>query len=250
MSNSTASMPRTGHLKSGFLEGLPPADLKNILAAATEQRFQANTVIVQRGESAEQLFLLTKGRARLFFLTSEGEKTLLVWLTPGKIFGGGAFLSKPNLYLVSTEAETESWALVWDRSTLRGLARRYPRLVENALLLASEYLAWHVVDHLALTCHSARQRLAHLLISLACVIGQKVPGGIELDATNEELASAANISRFTACHLLGAWQRRHIVEKRRGKILLRSLERLEGHRTITHAKRIFYPRDKYDRAAS
>jgi CRP-like cAMP-binding protein len=122
--------------------------------------------------------------------------------------------------------------------------------VENALLLASEYLAWHVVDHLALTYHSARQRLAHLLISLACVIGQKVPGGIELDATNEELASAANISRFTACHLLGAWQRRHIVEKRRGKILLRSLERLEGHRTITHAKRIFYPRDKYDRAAS
>jgi CRP-like cAMP-binding protein len=122
--------------------------------------------------------------------------------------------------------------------------------VENALLLASEYLAWHLVDHLALTSHTARERLAHLLISLSGVIGQKIPGGIEIDATNEELASASNISRFSVCRLLGAWQRKHVVEKHRGKILLRSPERLEGHRGVAHAKQIFYPQDKSDRAAS
>jgi CRP-like cAMP-binding protein len=98
--------------------------------------------------------------------------------------------------------------------------------MQNAFLLASEYLGWHMVDRTALTSHTARQRLAHLLISLARVIGQQVPGGIELDATNEELASASNISPFTVSRLLGELERKHAVKKRRGKILLRSLERL------------------------
>jgi hypothetical protein len=64
------------------------------------------------------------------------------------------------------------------------------------------------------------------------VIGQKVPGGIELDATNEELASASNISPFSVSRLLSEWERKHAVEKRRGKILLRSLERLKGPGTV------------------
>jgi CRP-like cAMP-binding protein len=232
VSASTASLLFASHLKSKFLEGLAPPDLKIILAAATERRFPANTVIVKQGKPADHLFLLTKGRARLFYLTEEGDKTLLVWLTPGKVFGGGALISKPSLYLVSTEAQKECWALVWDRATIQGLAARYPRLMQNAFLLASEYLGWHLVDHVALTCHTARQRLAHLLVSLARVIGQKVPGGIELDATNEELASASNTSAFSVSRLLSEWERKHVVEKRRGKVLLRSLEGLISRETL------------------
>jgi hypothetical protein len=58
------------------------------------------------------------------------------------------------------------------------------------------------------------------VICLAELIGQKVPGGLEVDATNEELANAANITQFTASRLLSEWQRNRAVLKRRGKILL------------------------------
>jgi CRP-like cAMP-binding protein len=231
VSASTASLPFASHLKSKFLEGLAPHELKIILAAATERLFHANTVIVHQGKPADHFFLLTKGRARLFYITEEGDKTLLIWLTPGKVFGGGALIPKPSLYLVSTEVQKESTVLVWDRATIQRLAAQYPRLMQNAFLLASEYLGWHMVDRASLTCHTARQRLAHLLISLARVIGQKVPGGIELDATNEELANASNISPFSVSRLLSGWERKHAVEKRRGKILLRSLGRLIGPET-------------------
>src|SRR5256885_12937395 len=54
--------------------------------------------------------------------------------------------------------------LVWDRATLRNLAGRYPRLLENGLLIAYDYLAWYVADHVALTSHTARQRLAGVLV--------------------------------------------------------------------------------------
>lgn len=217
------------NLKSRFFDGLPPRDLKVILASATPRRYLRNSIVVNQGNPADHLFLLTKGRARYFYITEEGRKSLLFWLTPGDVFGGSALLSTPSCYLVSTETIKDSSVLEWSRGTIRNLAACYPRLLENALLTASDYLAWYLAAHVALTSHTARQRLARVLVCLAETIGQKVEGGFEFDATNEELASAANITRFTASRLLRGWQKDRAVAKRRGKILLRSPERLLLH---------------------
>ena len=116
--------------------------------------------------------------------------------------------------------------LVWSRATLRNLAARYPRLLENALLIASDYLAWYLADHVALISLTARQRLARVLVCLAETIGAKSSDGFEFDATNEELAGAANVTPFTASRLLSEWQSNSAVVKRRGKILLRIPEKL------------------------
>ena len=228
-------MPASGiaivspELRSRFLQGIPPEDLKVILASAMPRRYLRNSIVVNQDTPADHLFLLTKGRARYFYTTEEGRKNLLFWLTPGDVFGGAAFLFTPSSYLVSTETVKDSSVLVWNRVTIRSLGARYPRLVENALLTASDYLVWYVAAHVALTSHTARQRLARVLICLAETIGQKVQGGFEFDATNEELASAANITPFTASRLLRGWQKDCAVVKRRGKILLRSPERLLLH---------------------
>jgi CRP-like cAMP-binding protein len=53
-----------------------------------------------------------------------------------------------------------------------------------------------------------------------------MPDGIEVDVTHEELANAANVTPFTASRALNEWQRNRIVKKLRGKVLLRSPERL------------------------
>jgi len=115
---------------------------------------------------------------------------------------------------------------MWDRPTLRRLTARYPRLLENTCLIAYDYLAWYVADHVALTSHNARQRLARVLVCLAESIGKKVADGFEFDATNEELASAANVKHFTASRLLSEWHRIRAISKRRGRIIVRSADRL------------------------
>jgi CRP-like cAMP-binding protein len=222
--------PRTAHeqvkLKSRFLAGLAPRDLKTVLDAAKQRCFPAGSVLVHQGDRADHLFLITSGRARFFFNTQEGKKIILMWLTPGEIFGGAAILSVPSQYLVSAESLKDSTMLVWDRPTLRSLATRYPRLQENASLVAYDYLAWYVADHVALISKDARKRLARLLVSLALMIGEESEDGFEFDATNEELAGAANITPFTASRLLSKWQRDRVLLKRRSKIFLRSPERL------------------------
>ena len=213
-------------LKPRFLEGLAPPEIKAVLAAAKLRRYMANSVVTNQGHPAEHLFLLLRGRARHFFITPDGQKTLLLWLPPGDTFGGAAFLSKPFQYLVSTETVKSSYVLVWDRATMRGFAGRCPRLVENALLIAFDYLVAYRAMHVSMTRHTARQRLATVLVNLASGIGQEVAGGVELDVNNEELANEANVTLFTASRLLSEWQRNGIVVKNRGKVLLRFPEQL------------------------
>jgi CRP-like cAMP-binding protein len=183
-------------------------------------------VLVNQETPADHLFLLTEGRARHFFITPDGERILLFWIGPGDICGTAALLPTSSSYQVSTETLKDSRVLVWDRATIRGLAARYPRLWDNAHLIASDYFAWYLASHVALSCHTAQERLAQIIVTLAGTIGHKVPSGVELDVTNEELANAANITLFTSSRLLSRWHRHGAMVKSRGKILLHSPERL------------------------
>jgi len=227
-----APMPASGvatefvGLRSQFLDGLTLACRKTILATAAQRRFLANSVITNQDHPAGHLFLLTKGLVRFFTVTEEGKKLLFRWIGPGDLIGGRTVLSSHSSYLLSTETVTKSSALVWDRPTIRGLIARYPRLLENALLTASDFVAWHLAAHIGIICHTARQRVAEVLVTLARTIGQETPDGVALPITNEELANAANVTPFTVSRLMSEWQRDGALVKRRRKVLLRSPERL------------------------
>ena len=212
--------------QSRFLEGIGEADLGLILAYAMERRVSAGTVVTRQGAPATELFLIVKGRARYFTSTLDGDKILLRWLPQGDIFGGAALLADPSAYRVSTEIIRDASLLVWTRASIRALAARYPKIMENGLSIVGDYLDWYIGAHLALSSQTARQRLAGVLVSLAPLHGRAVPGGVELDVTNEELASAAHITLFTASRILNEWQRRRAIVKRRGHVVLRAPERL------------------------
>lgn len=170
--------------------------------------------------------MLLSGRVRYFTLTEDGRRVILRWLLPGDVFGAMAILHDPDQYLVSTESVRDSELLVWNRADLRRLVIRYPRLLENVLAIAADYFRWYVTAHLALISHSAQQRLARVLVHLAKDSGHREENGIALDVTNEELADAAHITRFSTSRLLSEWQRKGFLTKGRGKLILVSPDRL------------------------
>ena len=208
-----------------LLRRLKPHEIDFVLAAGRPRRVPAGSLITYQGEPAEDLLLLLKGRARFFYEIPD-KKLILKWITPGHTFGGAALVSGPSTYLVSTEAVQDSMVLEWNGPTIRNLARRFPGILENAQSINMDYVSWYISAHAALTSKSARERLASVILGLAKSVGQKVSGGIELDVTNEELADSANITPYTTSRFINEWQRSSAVRKRRGKILLRSPERL------------------------
>jgi CRP-like cAMP-binding protein len=212
--------------QSRFLGGISAPDVAAILREARPRRFRPESIITHQGDAATELFLITKGRARHFVTAPDGQKVLLLWLPVGEIFGGATLLAERSAYRVSTEAVKDTTTLVWSRSTMQALAARYPRIRDNALWIASDYLDWYLAAHIALSCHTASQRLAGVMVSMGPLLGRVVPGGLELDVTNEELANAAHITPFTASRLLSEWHRQRAVIKRRGRVVLVSPDQL------------------------
>jgi CRP-like cAMP-binding protein len=225
MSASPTRAPRAT-LKSPLLEGLSPSEADCVLRAATARRFLARSVITNQHEPATKLFLLLEGRGRFFYMTPEGQRILLPWILAGEVFGAASVQRSADTYLCSTETLEDSRVLVWDTATIRGLMARYPVLMDNLLTISRGYIDWFFAAHIGLSCYSARYRLAHALINLARAIGRSVPGGFELTITNEELASTASVTPFTASRLLSEWHRSGALTKSRGKVLVRSRERL------------------------
>src|SRR5215471_7826154 len=199
------------HPSSRIFEGLSRPARNAILATASTLRFSIDTVVTNQGEPADRFFLLVKGCARYFFITPDGRKVYLLWLAPGEVFGGSSMLAKPSLFLVSTEVVKNSRVLVWSRDTIRSLAEQFPQLLDNGLGVATDYLTWYLASHLSLVCETGRQRLAHVLVSLANGIGKKCSSGVCLDVTNEQLANTANITLFTVSRLLSHWHREGAV---------------------------------------
>lgn len=213
-------------LESRLFEGISPSDVSLILRSARLRRFQAHSLITSEGHRADKLFLIIEGHARAFVTTPKGQKIVLFWIPPGDISGARALLSRPMEYLVSMEAVTDALALVWKRPDILSLSKQHRPLLENALVIASDYVeVWRDL-HLEAMYHTASQRVARVLCSLAKGLGRKVAEGIELNVNNEELANEANVTIFTVSRLLSQWHRKGLLVKGRGRVVLHSPEEL------------------------
>jgi CRP/FNR family transcriptional regulator, nitrogen oxide reductase regulator len=217
---------RLGKLAPRFLEGLPPDDLAVVLRASTLKRFHARSIIANEGEPADRMFLLLEGLARTFSVTGSGEKVVLLWVPAGEVAAGRALLSKPTDYLVTTETVTDCTALMWTRSAIQPLSLQYPRLLQNALLIASDYLAAYRDLHIGASYDSASIRVAKVLNKLARGMGRRGFEGIVINISNEELANEANVTIFTVSRLLSEWHRNGLLVKSRGRVMVLSPEEL------------------------
>jgi CRP-like cAMP-binding protein len=159
-------------------------------------------------------------------MSPQGKKIIVLWVRPGELIGGASLLSKRQEYVLNAEAVNKCSALVWDRAMIRPLAAASPRLLENALLLAYDYLILYRIRHVTVSCHSAPRRVAQVLGYMAKDMGQKVSKGMELQIKNEELAHEANVTIFTVSRLMGEWQRKGLLTKGRGSVIVTQPDKL------------------------
>ena len=210
----------------GLFKGLTKTQIDVIKTAGAERKFGASETIVRSKEPAIRLFLVEKGCVNYSVVTSEGREILLGRLAPGDVFGVGAFLSEPAEHFGTAKAINCTEVLTWDCQLIRQLARAYPRLAENALAIALRSINGHAERHIALVSRTARERVARALTILGTRVGRVLSAGVEIDIKNEDLASLADVNLFTASRLLQLWERKGILAKSRGRVLIRFPEKL------------------------
>jgi CRP-like cAMP-binding protein len=214
--------------RSKFLDALTPTEAQVVLAAATEEPFFPGQVLQWQGETAHRMRLPLSGLVEAYKLVDEGCKLFLGWGSPGDVFGLSTLLNESSPYQVTVEAAQRGSLLTWDLSSSRMLVGQFPNMVRAAHSVLASYLD-DFIDLLAVRSFlTARQRLARILVKSARQVGRVGHDGVELDLTNAQIALMAQVGLFTTARQLSKWQALGIVTKKRGKILLRSLPRLEN----------------------
>ena len=204
-----------------LLSDLPPDDVRALLAVARRRTFGKGEVVFHRGDPADSLHLIARGRFAARITTSTGDSVLLDVLGPGQAFGELALLL-PGAQRTATVAALEDGET---RSIFRDdfalLQRTHPGVKDVLLRLLAEQLRRasdriveaHFVD--------ADTRVRRRLCSLA-----ETYDGAVVPLTQEELAAMAGTSRATVNRVLRDEERRGAVELQRGRVTVLDADEL------------------------
>jgi len=210
------------HLFSGF----SPSDIAGIMAAGVVRRIAAGQIIVQANDPGTHLFLIQTGVVDYYRLSSEGQQVLITQLLPGDHFGLVTMLKKPVGYMGTAETTGETLLYVWEHTWIRNFVAKHSLLMENAFRIALEYVRLYSERHLALVSDDAQDRLRQAISQLEVRAGHPHARGLEVEITNERLASLADIGYYTTSRLLNKWKRIGAIEKGRGKVVVLSPEKM------------------------
>ena len=190
---------------------LPEDEVRRMISVARRRRFGRNEVVFHRGDPADTLHLIAKGRFGSRVTTQLGETVTVAVQGAGEAFGELALVepgAKRSTSVVALEAG-ETYSI--GRDEFDALRERYPsvndvlvRLLAQRLRRQSELLAEALFV-------PADTRVLRRVCELAQLYGGDIP------LTQEDVAGLAGTSRATVNRVLRAEAKRGTVELRRGR---------------------------------
>lgn len=207
-----------------YLSGLDEATLKALARVAVRRRYDAGQMIFVEGEPCAGLFIVERGRVKIFKLSPGGREQILHIFGAGEGFNDVAVLDGgPNP--VNVMALEPTSVLVIDRPSMVDLLERYPALsravIEN-LASRARHLVSLVED---LSLRTVVGRLAKLLLEQASgeVDLERFPQGL----THAQMAARLGTVREVITRSLHKLEDEGIIKIERHRIAILDREALE-----------------------
>lgn len=207
---------------------LPPEHLTPLAAALERQSYRKGQVILRQGEPGDSLYVILSGQVRIYTLSPDGYE-VSVWIcSKGDFFGEMALLTnQPRSANVEAMRRTE--ALRLHRHAFRSHLLSNPQAAIRIIETLSERLRRTTESVEGLVALNVNQRIARKLLELAAHHGIRQADGIliDLDLSQEAMASLVGTTRESANRALSALREQGIVQIERVRILVTQPEALE-----------------------
>jgi len=202
-------------LGGDLFRGLPQPELRHLVAAARRRRFARNEVVFHRGDPADTLHLILRGRFAARLETESGERVTVSVHGPGDAFGELALLDLEQARSTTVAALEAGETYAVHRDDFTRLRQEYPSVNDVlARLLAARVRRMSELLSEAFSV-SAEKRVLRRLVELAGLYGEGV-----VPLSQAELAGLAGTSRATVNRVLRAEEKRGTVELHRGTTTL------------------------------
>src|SRR5918998_552482 len=215
-----------------IFEGLSNEEIREILndllRRNAEINLEAGEVFYTPREPDGKLFVLKRGRVRLYKMEGSREFTLEV-VNAGTVFGEVAFTPHP-LRDAYAQAMEPSILLSMEREDVERLIQDKPLVGLRMISLLSERLRYYETRLEDVTLKGVPARLASLILFLVESEGVQIPGEISIPTrySHEHLGTMVGANREAVTRAFGRLQDEGAVQIRRRLIYVEDVEALQS----------------------
>lgn len=212
---------------AGFLQRLSAQESAAILATGRPMTVADGGAVFRQGDPHEGIYLIRKGRVRVYYTGPSGREITLAYWTPGHFIGG------PEIYgggphVWSGEAVEDCQVLLFPSAAVRGLIAKYPSfaicLIDGLVAKGKCYTALLQM----LGTRTVIERLAQFLLNVAEIHGE--PDGTRIvvrrAVTHDQIGSMVGATRQWVTMTLDRFQRKGIISVTKQAIFIEKPERL------------------------
>src|SRR5215204_1621872 len=209
-----------------ILEPLSDEDLRGLLRRSGETNLEAGENFFTPEDTSERLFILKKGRVRIF-REAGGRELTLAEIEPGTVFGEMA-LTAQRLRGSYAQAMEPSVLISMSRTDLEHIIEENPRVGTRLVHLLSERLRSYEERMEDLTLKDIPARLANLILLLCEGEGVMTRTDIKIPHhyTHERLGTMIGANREAVTRAFTKLQDEGAVELRRRLIHVSDIEAL------------------------
>ena len=210
------------------LEPLSNEELEEFSRRVPDTHVEGGRVFFTPGDRSDSLFMLKKGKVRIYKVTPEGLQFTLAMVESGTMFGEMA-LTAQRMRAAYAETAEPSEICVLGREDLEWLVRANPEVGLRMMQVLSERLRFYEERLEDVGLKDVPARLANLVLQLAESEGVMTPEGprIPTHYTHWQLATMIGTSRESVTRAFTRLQRRGAVLLKDRRIYVKNVEALE-----------------------
>ena len=210
-----------------IFESLSEQEIEQLNGQLPDRRLERGEVFYGPDDRSERLFLLQKGKIRIFRIIPDGREFTLAVVESGTVFGEMA-LTAQQLEGAYAQAMEPSQVSTMAREDLERLVLEKPEVGLKIMQVLSERLRRYETRLEDMTMKDVRSRLAGIIVLLVESEGLRTGTGYRIPAhyTHERLCTMIGANRVAVTRAFGLLQDERVVELRRRLIHVTDLEAL------------------------
>jgi CRP-like cAMP-binding protein len=210
-----------------IFEPLSKQDLARLNDQLPDVHLQPGDMFYGPEDHTEKLFILQKGKVRIFRMTPDGREFTLAVVEAGTVFGEMA-LTAQQLEGAYAQAMESSQVSTMAREDLERLVLEKPEVGLRIMQVLSERLRRQENRLEDATMKDVRSRLAGIIVLLVESEGVRTGTGYRISAhyTHERLGTMIGANRVAVTRAFGLLQDEGVVELRRRLIHVTDIEAL------------------------
>lgn len=218
--------------RSPLFSTLEHADLDRVVGLGRSRRCDAEEVVFHRGDEAEHVYAILRGRVRVVAPSEHGKEVILRILQSGEIFGELGLFHGGHRTATVVACEPCELLTIGRREFLPLIADN-SRLAIRLLSALSARISELTEQLSDFALKSLPVRLAKRIIELAAIYGRPTAEGIRIDAriSQQDLADWVGTSREAVNKHLRVWESEGVLHLDRVALTIlrpQDLERLAG----------------------